>query len=98
VDDQVTVDAESTPNPNSYKFTVNRQVTSGRGQTFRGVEEALLSPLAQRLFELRGVRSLFFLKDFITVGRAPETDWDILIPDVERVIRGHFEAEKPPTG
>jgi hypothetical protein len=94
--DPVRVEAESTPNPNSYKFTVNREVTSGRGQTFRSAEEAMLSPLAQRLFELRGVRSIFFLKDFITVGRAVDADWDALIPEVESVVRAYYGSESPP--
>jgi hypothetical protein len=91
--DAIRVEAESTPNPNSYKFTVNREVTSGRGQTFKSADEALFSPLAQRLFELGGVRSLFFLKDFITVGRTPDADWDSLIPEVERVVRRFYDSD-----
>ena len=93
--DPIRMEAESTPNPNSYKFTVNREITSGRGQTFKSADETLFSPLAQRLFELGGVRSLFFLKDFITVGRAPDADWDFLIPEVERVVRRYFDSDSP---
>lgn len=89
----VIVEAESTPNPNSYKFTVNREVSSSRGQTFKEPAEALLSPLARRLFEVPGVQRLFFLKDFITVARFPGADWDAILENVERVIRSYYEAE-----
>ena len=89
----VSVVAESTPNPNSVKFTVNRQVTSGGSQSFNSPDEALLSPLAQRLFAVEGVRTLFFLKDFVSVGRVVGTDWDVIIPKVEAAIRAHYEAQ-----
>jgi hypothetical protein len=93
VGEPVVVEAEPTPNPNSYKFTVNRPVAGNRGQTFRNPDEAALSPLAQRLFEVPGVRSLFFLKDFITVARLPDADWDAILAGVEQVIRSFYEAQ-----
>ena len=93
MDEPVSVEGEFTPNPNAYKFTVNRDVTASRGQTFKSADEAILSPLAQRLFAVPGVRTLFFLKDFITVGRAPDVQWETLVPNVESVIRGYFESE-----
>lgn len=91
--DAIEVEVSETPNPNSVKFTVNRQVTSGRSETFNSPEEALLSSLAQRLFQIEGVRTLFFLKDFISVGRTPGANWDLLIPNIEAEIRGYYEDQ-----
>ena len=88
----IDVEAEPTPNPNAMKFTLNRRVTEGRGQTFDSVAEAAASPLAQQLFAIDGVHTLFFLKDFITVGRAPEADWDAIMPRVEAAIHSYYEA------
>ena len=90
----VTVVAEPTPNPNSIKFTVNRQVTSGGGQSFAGADEAIISPLARRLFAIEGVRTVFFLKDFISVGRTSGADWQVLVPQVEAAIRAYYEAHE----
>ena len=87
------IQTEPTPNPNSMKFSLNREVTSGRSQTFNSPDEALMSPLAQRLFQIEGVRTLFFLKEFISVGRTANADWDALIPRVEAAIRAHYEAQ-----
>lgn len=89
----VEVVAEPTPNPNAFKFTVNREVNAGRGQTFASPSEALPSPLAQWLFQVGGVRSLFFLKDFITVARRPEVDWDDIVPRVAALIRDFYETQ-----
>src|SRR2546429_336342 len=65
------VDADPTPNPEAYKFTVNRELNAGPGRTFDGPADAAGFPLTQRLFQVPGVRTLFFLNDFITVGRMP---------------------------
>ncbi len=85
----VEVFAEPTPNPNSMKFTLDRRVAE-RGQSFNSSGEAERSPLARRLFEIRGVRSVFLLNNFISVSRDPAADWGELVPEVEAAIRAHF--------
>lgn len=90
----VEVIAEPTPNPNSMKFTVNRAVVSGRSQTFKDPSEAMLSPLAQRLFQIDGVRSLFLMKDFVSVGRNPDASWQAIVPAVEAALRSFFASQE----
>ena len=81
--------AEPTPNPNSMKFTLDRRVAE-QGQSFNSPGEAEQSPLARRLFAIRGVRSIFLLNNFISVSRDPAADWGELAPKVEAAIRAHF--------
>lgn len=88
----VDVIAQPTPNPNSMKFTLNRPVTEGGSQSFMSPEQAESSPLARRLFQVRGVKSLFFLNNFITVTRDPSVDWEAIAGEVEAAIREHFES------
>ncbi len=85
----VEVFAEPTPNPNSMKFTLDRRVAE-KGQSFNSPGEADQSPLARRLFEIRGVRGVFLLNNFISVSRDPAADWGGLVPEVEAAIRAHF--------
>ena len=82
--------AEPTPNPNALKFTLNRTTAEGRSKTYASPEAAEASPLAKALFEIDGVKSLFFLNNFITVTRQPGTDWSTLAPLVEERIRAHY--------
>ncbi|MBO8141339.1 MAG: NifU N-terminal domain-containing protein [Firmicutes bacterium] len=88
----VDVMAEPTPNPNAYKFTLDRAVTEGGSRSFVSPEQAAADPLASRLFTVDGVRSLFFLNNFITVTRDPARPWEELVPAVVEVIRDHFDV------
>jgi len=93
VGEPLRVEAEPTPNPNAYKLTINRKVSSARGETFNGALDAAASPLARSLFEIDGVRRLFFLGDFVTIAREQGADWGGILEQAERVIRAHFSAE-----
>jgi len=88
--DPVDVMVEPTPNPNSMKFTLNRAVSEGKGLSFMNAEQAEASPLARRLFEIPGVKSIFMLNNFITVGRDPAVDWSAIVGEVEAAIRDHY--------
>ena len=81
---------EPTPNPNALKFTLNRNVTEGRSKTYASPEAAEASPLAKKLFEIAGVKSIFFLNNFITVTRQPDADWVALARQVDERIRAHY--------
>ncbi len=91
--DEVTVWAEATPNPESYKFTLNRLVVEGRSETYSNPEQAFLSPLARALFAVEGVAGIFLLKDFVSIRRTAGTPWDELAPGVERVLKEYFSAQ-----
>jgi len=90
---EVQVAAEATPNPNSMKFTVNRELWAGRARTVASADEAFGFPLAARLLAVDGVRSLFFLRDFVTVTRQPGVAWDALAPAVNTAIQAHFAEQ-----
>jgi len=83
--------ADPTPNPNAYKFTLDRTVSEGGSQSFANAEQAAAHPLAARLFEIEGVKALFFLNNFITVTKDPAHGWDAIVPAVVEAIRDHFE-------
>jgi hypothetical protein len=91
--DDLEIAAEPTPNPDAMKFSLNRTVTEGaRGRTFSSPEEAVLSPLARALLGVQGVRSVFMLRDFVTVTRVPDAVWDPIVEGVERALREYFRA------
>jgi len=88
----VRIDVQPTPNIHALKFALDRAITQGRSQTFMTAEQAAASPLAQALFAVPGVKMVFFLNDFVTVTREPDADWNVLAPEVERILRAHFET------
>jgi hypothetical protein len=86
----VEVRVDPTPNPEAMKFTVNREVWAGRALTMSDPLQAFAMPLAARLFTVEGVKSLFFLRDFVTVTRRPGVEWEPLVEDVRRELEAHF--------
>jgi hypothetical protein len=89
---EIQITAQRTPNPETMKFTLDRTVTSGRGETYSSPEQAFLSPLARTLFAVPGVSGVFLLKDFVTVRRTAGADWERLAPAVETALRRFFAA------
>ena len=84
------IQTEDTPNPESIKFLPGREVLSssledveGGGESvgtgFYAVhsdrEEIARSPLAKRLFQIEGCKSVYFGADFVTVTKFAEANW-----------------------
>lgn len=88
----VQVKIEQTPNPNTMKFTLNRVVAEGGSVSYDSPQEAEGSPLAKKLFEVKGVKSLFLLQNFITVARDPSANWHDVVPQVKKVIEEQLSA------
>lgn len=62
------ISLEWTPNPKTLKLVVNRTLVPHGAYNMRSAEEAeSRSPLAARLFQIRGVVGVMVAKDFITV-------------------------------
>lgn len=83
--DPLEIRAQGTPNPNAVKFTINRMIAT-QGTTYRDAAAAQM-PWAQQLLRLPGVTQVFALQNFISVTKTPETDWNVLGPQIEGVLR-----------
>ena len=53
------------------------------------------SPLARRLFDVAGVTGVFLGREFISVTRSPENDWQMMKPVLLGVIMEHFVTGAP---
>jgi Scaffold protein Nfu/NifU N terminal len=81
------VKSQRTPNPNAMKFTLDRRVVEGKSsKTFNNSQSASGDPIAERLFALNGVNSVFMVEDFVTVTKDNSADWDTLTPRVIAVL------------
>ncbi|PNG26450.1 NifU family protein [Methylocella silvestris] len=88
------IETETTPNPKTLKFLPGRPVMSAGTLDIKEPQDARQSPLAEALFELEGVKGVFFGSDFITVTNANE-DWQELKPTVLGAIMEHFLSGDP---
>ena len=91
------IQTEATPNPNTMKFLPGREVMGMGSADFPSVEAAERSPLAQRLFAIDGVSSVFLGSDFVTVTKKDDEalDWNHLKPAVLGAVMEHFTSGQP---
>ena len=89
------VQTEPTPNPATLKFLPGREVMKEGTIFFQNQDSAANSPLAQNLFNVKGVESVFFGSDFITITKAEANEWTLMKPAILGCIIEHFTMNKP---
>ncbi|XP_016133474.1 NFU1 iron-sulfur cluster scaffold homolog, mitochondrial-like isoform X2 [Sinocyclocheilus grahami] len=84
---------QDTPNPRSLKFLPGKPVLGMGTRDFPASNSAEGSPLAKDLFQIEGIKSVFYGPDFITLTK---TDDDVEWTDIKRhaieVITKFFES------
>ena len=88
------IQTEATPNPATLKFLPGRTVLASGTLEMRDPAEATRSPLAERLFAVKGVSGVFFGSDFITVSKT-DGEWQQLKPAILGAIMEHFMSGDP---
>ncbi len=92
----LTVYAESTPNPATMKFVVNKMLLpDGLSFDFPGKETTGDSPLAAQLFQFSGVAGIFIASNFVTVTKTAELEWSELIPILREFVKGYVSSGEP---
>lgn len=89
----LTVKTERTPNPNSLKYNLGKQIMpEGGNANFPNIESASRSPLASRLFAVNGVVSVFIGNDFVTITREENISWDDINQKMAPALEEFFES------
>src|SRR6187397_2694458 len=88
------IQTEATPNPATLKFLPGQTVLETGTLDLREPGDAAKSPLAERLFGIRGVNGVFFGSDFITVSKSTG-EWPQLKPAILGAIMEHFMSGAP---
>jgi Fe-S cluster biogenesis protein NfuA len=88
------IQTEATPNPATLKFIPGKPVLPGSTRDYRTADDAGESPLAQRLFGVRGVSGVFLGQDFITITKA-DAEWQHLKPAILGTIMDHYLSGAP---
>ena len=88
------IQTEATPNPATLKFIPGRAVLDSGTMEFVDREAASRSPLAEKLFGVPGVTSVFYGSDFVTVTKD-DSDWQHLKPAILGAIMEHYMSGDP---
>ncbi len=91
------IQLEFTPNPNTLKYVVDEHIFLERGSAnFTDTEKAQkASPLATLLMNILGVSACLIGRNYVTITKAPEGNWEQLDDSVQSVIQEYIQSGKP---
>ena len=81
------VSIKNTQNPSIIKFEFPDFISYGTNYEFKNIDEAKNSPLAQRLFYLPFVKTVYISGNFVAVERFSIVEW----PDVQHEVKTEIE-------
>ncbi len=89
----VNIQLEWTPNPSTLKYVVDTQLLPRGAMNFTTREVATeKSPLASKLFDIKGVQAVMVGTNFVTVTKGDEGEWDELNDGVMLTLDQHLTA------
>ncbi|MBL8917925.1 MAG: NifU family protein [Myxococcaceae bacterium] len=91
----VNIQLEWTPNPSTLKYVVDMQLMPRGAMNFTTRDLAHeRSPLASRLFDIKGVTGVMLGTNFVTVTKGDEGEWDELNDGVMLALDQHLSANE----
>jgi len=80
-------DIQETPNPNAVKFILKEPVSHGTSHSFKSAADIGDDKLAQSIFDVGDVVSVFYMDKMLTVEKTDDAEWDELLPNLAVPIR-----------
>lgn len=80
--------AESTPNPSTMKFVVNKWLV-GEDETYEILPQdrmGSVSPLADALYKFPFINGVFISGNFITITKSEQIDWNDVVLELREFI------------
>ncbi|XLS29838.1 NifU family protein [Flavobacteriaceae bacterium M23B6Z8] len=93
--EKITLKIEPTNNPTIIKFEANKFLTEQRSYEYKNIDEATNSPLAQQLFYLPFVKTVFISGNFIGIERYNIVEWEEVQEEVAEQITAYLNGGQP---
>lgn len=95
---EVLIRVQATPNPNAWKFVLDRPVLTEGKATFSSPEEAYGNRLASELLKVDGVKQVHFFGNVITVTHRIDADIEKVQQETCAVIQTRLPVHDPNFG
>jgi len=86
----ISVYGETTPNPATLKFVVNKLLTKTAIE-FKSIDDTSASPLAKALFNFPFVKEIFIDENYISVTKYEMASWDVITLEIRTFIKQFIE-------
>ncbi|WP_036151960.1 NifU family protein [Maribacter forsetii] len=84
-----------TNNPNILKFETNHILVQRKNYEFKNIDDAKNSPLAQQLFHLPFIKTVYISGDFIGLERYDIVQWEDVKDEVAQQLVEYLNAGEP---
>ncbi|MCT8339718.1 NifU family protein [Flavobacteriaceae bacterium TK19130] len=91
---QYTISIEPTKNETIVKFVANSFLTRFESFEFKNIDEAKPSPLAQQLFHLPFVKTVYVSQNFIAIEKFSIVEWQDVQKEVKEAIEEYLNSGK----
>ena len=85
--ENITINIKPTTKPTIVKFEANKFLTKHENYEFRNIEEAGNSPLAQQLFHLPFVKTVYIAQNFVALEKYNIVNWKDVQEEVAEQLR-----------
>lgn len=86
----ISVYGETTPNPATLKFVVNRKITA-QAVECKNIDDSSAAPLAKELFKFPFVKELFIDENYISITKYEVASWDEITLEIRTFIKEYIE-------
>jgi len=88
------IEIKPTNNDSIKKFEANSFLVKGEGYEFRNIEEAKDSPIAQQLFHLPFVKTVYISQNFIAIEKFNIIGWPEIENEVAEQVQEYLNSGK----
>ncbi len=95
---KINISVQLTNNENIVKFVANSFLTQAKSYEFTNIDTAKPSPIAQELFHLPFVKTIYISQNFIAIEKFPfdltQIKWEDVQNDVAETIENYLDSGK----
>lgn len=86
------IETQLTPDPNVMNFFPPVKILKSGAAEFVDAKSVRKSPLAEQLFDLGGIASVFITEDMLSVTKMTNSLWEDLKPQILAELMDHFST------
>lgn len=89
------VRVEPTPSPNTMKIVLSETRKDNKSNTYTSILDEQ-PKFINDVLAIEGVKSIFYVMDFLAIDKKPKYDWEILLPEVTATLNDESETIDTP--
>jgi hypothetical protein len=77
---------EPTPSPNTMKINLDEELPMGKSNNYKKDSAAGAPEVVLNILDIKGVKGVYHVADFLAVERNAKFDWKVILPEVRKAF------------